>query len=52
MNNSEIKKVRDKIVEGMKISSEKFISLKKQLRHRIVISDNGEIIYIDAQDLT
>ncbi len=51
MNNSELKEIRDKIIEGMKISAKKFISNKKRLGQKIVISEKGTIRIIDAKDL-
>jgi hypothetical protein len=43
MKNSELKEIRDRIIEGMKISAKKFISKKKSLGQKIVISENGVI---------
>jgi hypothetical protein len=43
MKNSELKEIRDRIIEGMKISAQKFISKKKSLGQKIVISENGVI---------
>jgi hypothetical protein len=43
MKNSELKEIRDRIIEGMKISAQKFISKKKSLGQKIVISENGII---------
>ncbi len=51
MRNINISKLRNDIVEGMKLSSEKLKALKKQLGNTIVISENGEIREIEAKDL-
>ena len=51
MKNSELKEIRDRIIEGMKISAQKFILKKKRLGQKIVISENGNIQVIEASDL-
>ena len=51
MKNIEISKLRKDILEGMKISSEKLKALKKQLGQSVVISENGIIKEIQAQNL-
>lgn len=51
MNDSEIKTIRDKIIEAMKISGQKMIEQKKRLGQKIVISENGVIRIIEAVDL-
>ena len=43
MKNSELKEIRDRIIEGVKISAQKFISKKKSPGQKIVISENGII---------
>ena len=51
MNDSEIKSIRAKIIEAMKISAQKMIEQKKRLGQKIVISENGVIRIIEAADL-
>lgn len=51
MTNAEIDKLQEKILQGMKISSEKLIAEKKRLNLPIVISENGVIKVIEAKDL-
>jgi hypothetical protein len=51
MKNSDLKEIRDRIIEGMKISAQKFISQKKRSGQKIVISENGNIQVIEASDL-
>lgn len=51
MNNIDVQNLRNSIVEGMKQSSEKLKTMKKQLGRRIVISENGVIKEIEAKDL-
>ncbi|MDQ3395323.1 MAG: hypothetical protein M3512_14595 [Bacteroidota bacterium] len=51
MKNIDIVKLRNDIVEGMRLSSEKLKALKKQLGRTIVISENGVIKEIEAKDL-
>jgi len=51
MNNIEISKLRHDILEGMKISSSKLKASKKQLGLPIVISENGVIKEIQAQNI-
>lgn len=51
MKNKELRSIRDQIVEGMKISSEKLVQSKKNLGQKLIISDNGVIKVIDPKDL-
>ena len=51
MKNIDISKLRNDIVEGMRLSAEKLKALKKQLGKTIVISENGVIKEIEAKDL-
>jgi len=51
MKNSEIKEIRDRIIEAMKISAKKFIANKKRLGQKIVVSEHGKIQIIEASDL-
>ncbi len=52
MKNSELKEIRDRIIEGMKVSAQKFILKKKSLGQKIVVSENGNIQVIEATDLS
>jgi hypothetical protein len=51
MADNEFKKIRDKIVEGMKISAEKLLAKKKLLGQKLVISENGIIQIIEAREI-
>lgn len=51
MKNIDISKLRKEILDGMKVSSERLKTLKKQLGQTIVISENGVIREIEAKDL-
>lgn len=51
MKNSDLKELRDLIIDGMKISAQKFILMKKKLGQKIVISENGQIKIIEASEL-
>jgi hypothetical protein len=51
MKNPEIQKIRDQIVEAMKISGEKLIAQKIASGQKMVISKNGVIKEIDPRDL-
>jgi hypothetical protein len=51
MKNSELKEIRDRIIEGMKISAQKFILKKKRLGQKIVVREYGNIQVIEASDL-
>jgi ribosomal protein S8 len=51
MKNIDVSKLRNDIIEGMRLSSEKLKALKKQLGRTIVISENGVIKEIEAKDL-
>lgn len=51
MKNIDISKLRNDIIEGMKLSSEKLKALKKQLGRKIVISENDVIREIEGKDL-
>jgi hypothetical protein len=51
MNNIEISKLRQDILEGMKISSEKLKASKRKLGQSVVISENGVIKEIQPQNL-
>ena len=50
MANQELKTIRDKIVEGMKISAERLWAKKKLLGQKLVISENGIIQIIDPRE--
>ena len=51
MKNSETKEIRNQIIEAMKISAQKLIAKKKSLGQSIVVSENGKIRVIEANDL-
>jgi hypothetical protein len=51
MNDTGLNKIRDKIIEGIKISARKMLESKKKLGHRLVISEKGKIRIIEASDL-
>lgn len=51
MKSIELKEIRDRIIEGMKISAQKFILKKKSLGQKIVVSENGNIQVIEAEEL-
>ena len=51
MKNTEIKEIRDSIVEAMKISAKKLIIQKKKLGQSIVISENGVIKTISPENI-
>ncbi len=51
MKNSEKKEIRNQIIEAMKISAQKLIAKKKSLGQSIVVSENGKIRVIEANDL-
>ena len=43
--------VREKILKGLKISHEKLIKSKKERNLDLVISDNGKVVRIPAEEL-
>jgi len=51
MKKTEIKEIRDSLVEAMKISAQKLILQKKKLGQSIVISENGVIKTIRPEDI-
>lgn len=51
MSKVDIPKLREEIVAGMRVSSEKLKTLKRKLGNPIVISENGAIKEIEAKDL-
>lgn len=51
MKNIGISKLRNNIIEGMKLSSQKLKAQKKRLGQNIVVSENGVIKEIEAKDL-
>ena len=51
MNNTDISKLRNDIIEGMKLSSEKLKAAKKQAGKPVVIIEEGTIKEVEAKDL-
>ena len=51
MTETQINKLRNDIVEGMKASSKKLKDTKKRLDQNVVISENGEIKEVEAKNL-
>ncbi len=51
MKSSDIKEIRDRIIEGMKISAQKFLQKKKLQNGKVIISSNGVIQVIDAEEI-
>lgn len=51
MKNKKVLSLREKIIEGMRISSIKLIRRKKQLDLKVVISENEVIKEIATEDL-
>lgn len=51
MKNTDVQKLRNDIIQGMKVSSEKLKASKKMLGGNIVVSENGEIREIQAKDI-
>ena len=51
MKNKRTAVLREKIIEGVKISSQKLISRKKLLGQKVAVSENGVIREIDPEDL-
>ncbi len=46
-----ISKLREDILKGMKLSSDKLKASKKMLGNKIVVSENGEIKIIDPKNI-
>ena len=51
MKNVDVSKIMGNIIEGMKQSSQKLISLKKRSGSSVAISENGIVKEIEAKDL-
>ncbi|MEK6479059.1 hypothetical protein WJR50_16045 [Catalinimonas sp. 4WD22] len=51
MKNTDIAKLRNDIIEGMKLSAQRLKAKKKQLGQSIVVSENGVIKEIAAKDI-
>ena len=51
MNNMDVSKLRNDIVEGMKLSSQKLKAAKKQAGRPVVIIEEGMIKKVEAKDL-
>lgn len=51
MKSSDLKKLKENILQGMKISSQKMIEKKKTLGNKIVISENGKIKILNPENL-
>lgn len=51
MNQSELKIIRDKIVEGMRTLPQRLLEKKKKLGQQFVIMEDGEIKIVNAVDL-
>ncbi|MCG8323627.1 MAG: hypothetical protein MI921_29300 [Cytophagales bacterium] len=51
MKNKQAAILKKKIIEGMKISSQKLIARKKLLGQKVVVSENGVIREIEPEDL-
>ncbi len=51
MNQSELKIIRDKIVEGMKTLPQRLLEKKKKLGQHFVVIENGEIKILEANDI-
>ena len=51
MKTIETKNIRDKIVEGIKISATRFVKMKKESKQKIIISESGVIKIIQPDDI-
>lgn len=51
MKTTDAKNLRDRIVEGIKISGERFVKNKKELGQKIIISESGVIRIINPDDI-
>lgn len=51
MKDEELNNIRDKIVQGMKVSAKKLVESKRKLGQKLIISENGEIQIIDPKEL-
>lgn len=51
MSELEQKRLRDKIMKGLKLSFERLVHEKKQKNEDLIFSRNGKIIKIKAKDI-
>lgn len=51
MKTSDAKGIRDRIVEGIKISAVKFLKKKKESGQKIIVSESGVIRIINPEDI-
>jgi hypothetical protein len=51
MSNKEITEWRDLIIDAIKISAQRMLEQKKKLGQKLVISENGVIKVIEANDI-
>lgn len=51
MKTTKTKNIRDKIIEGIKISAAKFVKKKKESGQKIIISESGVIKIINPDDI-
>jgi hypothetical protein len=51
MTKDEVKELRNKIIEGLKLSSKKMIEDKKKINGKIVVYADGKIQTINARDI-
>jgi hypothetical protein len=51
MNNTNIIELREKILKGIALAVEKLIQTKQKSNGELVFSKDGEIVFINANDL-
>jgi hypothetical protein len=51
MKTTDAKNLRERIVEGIKISAARFVKNKKELGQKIIISESGVIRIINPDDI-
>lgn len=52
MNNEKIKELREKILQGIELAYKKLILTKSKNDEKLVYSEDGKIVFINAADLT
>lgn len=51
MNKKDILTMRNKILEGLKLSTQRLIAIKQKENGQLVFSENGKVIVINAREI-
>ena len=46
-----VNEIRERILEGLDLSTQKLIQKKKENNHHLVVSDKGKVVHVKAKEV-